>query len=163
VTPDLSIRRMLPQDVNEIWRIERDLFTLPWSRNSILFEASDNRTSFPIVGEDEDGIAGYAIGWFVGDELHIGNVAVVRGKQGLGIGRRLLEYMLKEALDRGVSLATLEVRVGNARAIGLYRKYGFEGVAIRKRYYGDNGEDALVMIARLGGKAIGKEPVTIGE
>jgi ribosomal-protein-alanine N-acetyltransferase len=163
VTQHLRIRRMRPEDVNEIWRIEQDLFTLPWSKSSILFEASDNRTSFPIVGEDEDGIAGYSIGWFVSDELHIGNVAVVRDKQGRGIGRRLLDYMLKEALDRGVSLATLEVRVGNARAIGLYRKYGFEGVAIRKRYYGDNGEDALVMIARLGGKASGKEQAGVGE
>jgi ribosomal-protein-alanine N-acetyltransferase len=163
VTELLHIRRMEPDDVDEIWRIEQDLFSLPWSKTSILFEAGDNRTSFPIVAIDEDGIAGYSIGWFVSDELHIGNVAVARPKQGRGIGRRLLEYMLKEALDRGVSLATLEVRVSNSRAIGLYRKYGFQGVAIRKRYYGDNGEDALVMIAHLGGKANGRESAGVDE
>jgi ribosomal-protein-alanine N-acetyltransferase len=149
VTDLLQIRRMRPEDVDEVWGIEQDLFSLPWPKTSILFEASDNRTSFPIVGLDKDGIAGYSIGWFVCDELHIGNVAVAKHKQGRGIGRHLLEYMLKEALDRGVSIATLEVRVSNVRAINLYRQYGFKGVAIRKRYYGDDGEDALVMIADL--------------
>lgn len=145
----LRIRRMKPEDVNEIWRIERDLFTLPWSKSSLLFEASDNRNAFSIVGLDEEGIAGYSIGWFVSDELHIGNVAVVRSKQGRGFGRQLLEHVLKEALEREASIATLEVRVSNVRAIRLYRRYGFRGVAVRKRYYSDNGEDALVMIAHF--------------
>jgi ribosomal-protein-alanine N-acetyltransferase len=58
--------------------------------------------------------------------------------------------MLKQALARGSVIATLEVRVSNVRAIALYRGYGFKGVAIRKRYYGDDGEDALVMFAELG-------------
>lgn len=145
----LQIRRMAPGDVDEVWRIEQDLFTLPWSKASLLFEADDNRNSFSIVGVVDGAIAGYAIGWFVSDEFHIGNVAVVREKQGRGAGRRLLEYMLKEALERGTSIATLEVRVSNVKAIGLYRKYGFKGVAIRKRYYGDDGEDALVMFAEI--------------
>jgi ribosomal-protein-alanine N-acetyltransferase len=146
----LEIRRMAPKDVDEVWRIEQDLFTLPWSRTSLLFEAGDNRNALSIVAEDRDGIAGYAIAWFVSDELHIGNVAVARDRQGRGAGRQLVEYMLKEALERGVAIATLEVRVSNVKAIGLYRRYGFKGIAIRKRYYSDNGEDALVMFAELG-------------
>jgi ribosomal-protein-alanine N-acetyltransferase len=148
----LRIRRMKPEDVDEIWRIERDLFTLPWSRSSLLFEASDNRSAFSIVGLDGEGIAGYSIGWFVSDELHIGNVAVVKDKQGRGFGRQLLEFVLNEALERKASIATLEVRVSNVKAIRLYRRYGFKGIAVRKRYYSDNGEDALVMIAHLGEK-----------
>ena len=145
----LRIRRMTPEDIDEVWRIEQDLFTLPWSRTSLLFEAGGNRNTISIVAQDEGGTAGYAVGWFVSDEFHIGNVAVARAKQGCGIGRRLVEYMLEEALARGSSIATLEVRVSNVRAIGLYRRYGFKGVAIRKRYYGDNGEDALVMFCEL--------------
>ena len=145
----LQIRRMTRVDVDQVWRIERDLFTLPWSKASLLFEADDNRNSFSIVGMADGAIAGYAIGWFISDELHIGNVAVAREKQGRGAGRQLLEHMLKEALERDTSIATLEVRVSNVRAIGLYRRYGFKGVAIRKRYYGDTGEDALVMFAEL--------------
>lgn len=151
----LRIRRMTPGDVDEVWRIEQDLFTLPWSKTSFLFEAGDNRNAISIVGLEDGRIAGYAIGWFVSDEFHIGNMAVAREKQGRGAGRQLLEYMLKEALERGTSIATLEVRVSNVKAIGLYRRYGFKGVAIRKRYYGDNGEDALVMFAELERKGKG--------
>jgi ribosomal-protein-alanine N-acetyltransferase len=146
----LRIRRMEPGDVDEVWRIEQDLFSLPWSRTSLLFEAGDNRNALSIVCLDGDGIVGYSIGWFVSDEFHIGNVAVTRRKQGCGAGRQLVEYMLNEASLRGSRIATLEVRVSNARAIALYRTFGFKGVAIRKSYYSDNGEDALVMIAELG-------------
>ncbi len=145
----LQIRRMSPDDIDEIWRLEKDLFTLPWSKASLLFEAGDNRNALAIVGLDQGAIAGYAIGWFVSDEFHIGNVAVARENQGRGAGKQLLEHMLREALARGTVIATLEVRVSNVRAIALYRKYGFKGVAVRKRYYGDNGEDALVMFADL--------------
>lgn len=146
----LQIRRMSPDDIDEIWRLEQDLFTMPWSKASLLFEAGDHRNALSIVGLDENGIAGYAIGWFLRDEFHIGNVAVAREKQGRGAGKQLLEHMLREALARGTSIATLEVRASNVQAIALYRRYGFKGVAIRKRYYGDNGEDALVMFAELG-------------
>ena len=145
----LKIRRMSPDDIDEIWHLEQDLFTMPWSRASLLFEAGDNRNALSIVGVDEGEIVGYAIGWFVSDEFHIGNVAVARERQGRGIGKLLVEFMLGEALARGTSIATLEVRVSNVKAIRLYRRYGFKGVAVRKRYYGDNGEDALVMFAEL--------------
>lgn len=145
----LKIRRMSPDDIDEIWHLEQELFTMPWSRASLLFEAGDNRNALSIVGLDDGEIAGYAIGWFVSDEFHIGNVAVAREKQGRGAGKQLLDYMLKQALARGSSIATLEVRVSNVKAIALYRKHGFKGVAIRKCYYGDNGEDALVMFAAL--------------
>ena len=145
----LLIRRMSPDDIEEIWRLEQDLFTVPWSKASLIFEAGDNRNALSIVGLDEGVIAGYAIGWFLRDEFHIGNVAVAREKQGRGAGKQLLEHMLREALARGTSIATLEVRASNVQAIALYRRYGFKGVAIRKRYYGDNGEDALVMFAEL--------------
>jgi ribosomal-protein-alanine N-acetyltransferase len=145
----LKIRRMTEHDIDGVLEIEKDLFTLPWSRTSFLFEVSDNSRSFAIVGVHGDAIAGYAIGWFVSDELHIGNVAVARDRQGRGLGKQLLEYMLKEASVRKVSIASLEVRSSNVRAISLYRKYGFKGVAVRRSYYTDNGEDALVMLADI--------------
>jgi ribosomal-protein-alanine N-acetyltransferase len=140
---------MTDEDVEEVWNIERDVFNMPWSKASFLYEASDNRNSFAIVGTHEGTIAGYAICWFVADELHIGNVAVARHLQGKGAGKQLLEAMLDEAFHRSVKHATLEVRISNVRAINLYRGYGFKGIALRKRYYTDNGEDALVMLAEL--------------
>jgi ribosomal-protein-alanine N-acetyltransferase len=146
----IHIRRMMPEDVEQVWQIERSLFSMPWSKTSFLYEASNSRNSFPIVAMDNEGLAGYAVAWFVSDELHIGNIAVIKEKQGEGAGRQLLEYLLREASDREVAVATLEVRVSNARAINLYRRYGFKEVAIRRRYYVDNGEDALVMLAEIG-------------
>ena len=147
----VKIRRMTEEDIGAVLEIEKDLFSLPWSRTSFLYEVSDNSRSFPIVAVDDDTIIGYAIGWFVSDELHIGNVAVAEGMQGKGLGKKLLEYMLMEASARKVSIASLEVRASNVRAIRLYGKYGFRGVAVRRSYYTDNGEDALIMLAEIGG------------
>ena len=76
-------------------------------------------------------------------------MAVRKNRWGRGIGGALLDRMLEGAAERRCRLATLEVRVGNGRAIELYRNRGFREVAIRKGYYADNGEDALVMIRDL--------------
>ena len=147
---DLEIRRMREGDLDEIAIIEHDLFTLPWSRASFLFEIADSKTSYAITATRNSQVVGYAVGWFVVDELHIGNVAVARSSQSKGIGKALLEHMLAEAEARSTAFATLEVRVSNTRAIHLYRTHGFRGVAIRQRYYSDNGEDGLVMMAEVG-------------
>lgn len=141
---------MREDDLDPVYDLERDLFSMPWSKTSFLFEVNDTRTSCPITALDDGHVVGYAVGWFVADELHIGNVAVARAKQGTGMGKVLVEYLLKEAAARAVTYATLEVRVSNVRATNLYRKYGFRGIAIRKRYYGDNGEDAMIMMAEIG-------------
>jgi [ribosomal protein S18]-alanine N-acetyltransferase len=146
----VTIRRMTEEDLARVSEIEHDLFSLPWSRTSFLFEVNDSRTSYPISALEDGNLVGYAVGWFVADELHIGNVAVARASQGNGIGRVLLEHLLKEAAVRNAIYVTLEVRAGNVRAIHLYREHGFKGIAIRKHYYTDNGEDALVMMAEVG-------------
>lgn len=146
----LKIRRMIEHDIEEVLEIERDLFTMPWPRATFLFEAGDTRNSYAIVGTYEDAIAGYAIAWFMVRELHIGNIAVSRQLQGKGAGKQLLEHLLDEAFKRDLKHATLEVRASNVRAINLYRAYGFKAIALRRRYYIDNGEDALVMLAELG-------------
>jgi ribosomal-protein-alanine N-acetyltransferase len=141
---------MREDDLDLVYDLERDLFSMPWSKTSFLFEVNDTRTSCPIALLEDGRVVGYAVGWFVADELHVGNVAVARPKQGTGMGKILVEYLLKEAAARSVTYATLEVRVSNVRALRLYRKYGFRGIAIRKRYYADNGEDAMVMMAEIG-------------
>jgi len=144
-----EIRKMEESDIDTVVGIEKDLFSLPWSRASFLYEIGDHQRSYAVVGTLEGLVVGYAISWFVADELHIGNIAIAREHQGKGFGRRLLQHLLDEASRRGVRIVTLEVRVSNARAINLYRRYGFKGVALRKGYYADNGEDALVMILDL--------------
>ncbi|HET8678549.1 MAG TPA: ribosomal protein S18-alanine N-acetyltransferase, partial [bacterium] len=79
------------------------------------------------------------------DEAHVTTIAVDRARRGQRIGERLLVALIDRALDRGARWMTLEVRPSNEVARALYHKYGFRDVALRKRYYSDNGEDAAVM------------------
>jgi ribosomal-protein-alanine N-acetyltransferase len=95
-------------------------------------------------------VIGYGGFWFILDEAHVSTIAVHPDWRGQGIGERLLVSMLEQALDLGAVTATLEVRVTNTRAQSLYRKYDFELVGRRKRYYRDNSEDALLMTAQMG-------------
>lgn len=146
----MEIRKMTVADLERICELERELFTMPWPKTSFLYEISGNDRAFPIVGVEDGEVVGYAIAWFVCDELHIGNIAVTGKRQGSGLGKRLLEHMLAEAEKREAAFATLEVRASNVRAISLYRSHGFKGIAIRKNYYTDNKEDALIMMADIG-------------
>lgn len=146
----VAVRRMREDDIDVVYGIEIDLFPTPWPRRSFVFEVGNPRTTHAIVATEDGVVIGYAIGWFVGDELHIGNIAVRRDRQGGGTGTELMENLLREASTRKAVCITLEVRASNVKAISLYRRYGFKGVAIRRSYYTDNGEDALVMLAELG-------------
>jgi ribosomal-protein-alanine N-acetyltransferase len=145
----ITIRKMREHDVDAVFAIEETLFPMPWPRRSFHFEVGNTGTTYAIVAIEREAVIGYAVGWFVGEELHIGNVAVRRDRQGGGIGRGLLEDLMREASARKTSYITLEVRAGNVQAIALYRRYGFKGIAMRRHYYPDNGEDALVMMAEL--------------
>jgi ribosomal-protein-alanine N-acetyltransferase len=95
-------------------------------------------------------IVGYSGFWLILDEAHISTIAVHPDWRGRHVGESLFISMLEAALELGAVTATLEVRVTNDRAQGLYRKYQFEVVGRRKHYYRDNGEDALLMTAELG-------------
>ena len=94
-------------------------------------------------------VVGYGGFWFIVDEAHISTIAVHPDWRGQGVGEILFVNMLEQALDLGALTATLEVRVTNAPAQALYHKYEFEQTGRRKRYYRDNGEDALLMTAEL--------------
>lgn len=94
-------------------------------------------------------VIGYAGFWFILDEAHISTIAVHPAWRGQGVGEQLLAALLERVLDLGAVSATLEVRVSNEPAQALYRHYAFEIVGRRKRYYRDNGEDALLMTAVL--------------
>ena len=94
-------------------------------------------------------VVGYGGFWFIVDEAHISTIAVHPDWRGQGVGEILFVSMLEQALDLQAVTATLEVRVTNAAAQALYRKYEFEQTGRRKRYYRDNGEDALLMTAEL--------------
>ena len=91
-------------------------------------------------------LAGYLLAWRLDGEMHLGNLAVVPSMQRRGIGRFLLEWLIAEAAAGGQERITLEVRASNFAAQELYRRFGFRAVALRRGYYQDSGEDALVMM-----------------
>ncbi|MFQ6093074.1 MAG: ribosomal protein S18-alanine N-acetyltransferase [bacterium] len=146
----IEIERMALEDLDEVLAIERDSFSCPWSMESFRQEVANRKFSFPLVAKIDGRVVGYGVAWFVADETHIGNIAVHRTHRRKGIGRLLLQNLLENGLARGCQLATLEVRQTNRAALGLYKKFGFWSVALRKGYYRDTGEDAIVLIKDLG-------------
>ena len=141
---DITIRRMKITDVDAVHGIELATFPTPWSRKDFVKETTDNACARYLVAEKEGQVVGFAGAWIVLDEAHVTNIAVTKDLRGQGIGRRLTESLMQYAANLGVVYATLEVRRSNEVAKALYQSLGFEYVGVRKRYYVDNGEDALI-------------------
>ncbi|MCL6487751.1 ribosomal protein S18-alanine N-acetyltransferase [Alicyclobacillus mali (ex Roth et al. 2021)] len=141
----LSIRRMMLKDLDDVMRVETRSFTAPWSRQAFVGELVENRLARYVVAEYDGRVVGYAGFWMIMDEGHITNIAVDPDFRGLKLGERLLEAIMSMCMALGGRKMTLEVRITNHVAQNLYRKYGFERVGVRKGYYTDNNEDALIM------------------
>ena len=103
------------------------------------------RTPALVVPDTRAPVIGFAGIWMMVDEAHLVTIAVSPGQRGKGLGELLLVAMIDLGCILGASVMTLEVRVSNHVAQGLYRKYGFNNEGVRRRYYSDNGEDALIM------------------
>jgi [ribosomal protein S18]-alanine N-acetyltransferase len=140
-----SFRMMNVDDIDQVMEVEHKSFTLPWSRESFYNEIIKNQFAVYLVLEDEGRVIGYCGVWIVIDEAHITNIALLPEYRGRKLGEALLRKVIEVAIERGAKTMTLEVRMSNLIAQSLYRKLGFQGGAIRKRYYTDNQEDALVM------------------
>ena len=97
------------------------------------------------ASHDTKNILGYIATRFMYDEAHITSIAVRKSFRGMGLGELLLMSAVSDAMTRSYKTTTLEVRVSNRTAQSLYKKYGFNEVGIRKRYYSDNNEDAYIM------------------
>ncbi|MFJ7850914.1 ribosomal protein S18-alanine N-acetyltransferase [Peribacillus sp. NPDC097206] len=141
----MTFRKMKTEDIEQVLNVEKQSFTLPWSREAFFNELNHNEYAVYMVIEDEGKIAGYCGAWIVIDESHITNIAILPEYRGQKLGEALLRKMIEISINMGVVRMTLEVRVSNAVAISLYEKLGFQKGGIRKRYYTDNQEDAYVM------------------
>ncbi len=139
------VRRMTLNDIDDVHRIEADSFTTPWSRGAFEDELTENKCARYLVAESNGEIVAYAGAWMVLDECHITNIAVRRDKRGKGYGRLITQSLIQYVTNLGASFATLEVRRSNLTAQSLYRSLGFLQVGCRRRYYEDNGEDAILM------------------
>ncbi|MDQ7799380.1 MAG: ribosomal protein S18-alanine N-acetyltransferase [Candidatus Edwardsbacteria bacterium] len=144
---NVTIVKMRPEHLPEILDIERSSFSDPWSENMFREEMKQDGRRIFLVLESDGKVAGYAVGWVVLDEFHLGNIAVAAEKRGTGYGRRLLQEILQQVYQLGCRIASLEVRSSNQAAIELYKIFGFRPVAIRKKYY--HNEDALVMMSDI--------------
>ena len=135
---------MTAADVDAVCAIEEATFARPWSRASIENELTNSCARYVVLRRGGETV-GYAGMWLVFDEAHVTNVAIRKDLRGQGLGEKLMRALIQLAADSGMIWMTLEVRRSNAAAQGLYRKLGFVDVGWRKRYYEDNGEDALLM------------------
>lgn len=135
----------LTDDVlDQVLAIEQMSFPEPWSRKLFEQEMNHSASEFIVMLVDNK-VIGYGGFWRVLDEAHITNVAILPEFRRHGLGSRVLVRLLEIAREKGARRATLEVRESNAAGISLYRKFGFEPVAIRAKYYAKTNEDALIM------------------
>jgi [ribosomal protein S18]-alanine N-acetyltransferase len=141
----LTFRYMDINDIDDILKIENSSFTIPWSRQAFINELTSNRFAVYIVIEEDEKVVGYCGVWVIVDEAHITNIAILPEYRGKKLGEALLSKVMEVTRQIGAVKMTLEVRVTNYIAQSLYRKLGFKDGAIRKGYYTDNHEDALVM------------------
>ena len=142
---EVIIRRMTMADVDGVAAVEAATFPHPWSRDAFVSEMKNVAARY-LVAEQDGAIIGYAGAWIIIDESHITNIAVLDQYRGQGIGRRLTAGLMQYLSNLGAAYATLEVRKSNAVAQNLYVSLGFIKLGVRKRYYEDNGEDALIMV-----------------
>ncbi|MEK4626955.1 MAG: ribosomal protein S18-alanine N-acetyltransferase [Solibacillus sp.] len=143
-------RKMEIGDVEAVYAIELATFPTPWTLDSFYYEMTENQFSHYLVAEDESGkIIGFCGIWLVIDAAQITNVAVIESVRGQGIGEALMREAIRISKEANMDVMSLEVRVTNTVAQNLYRKLGFQDGGIRKGYYTDNQEDALVMWVNL--------------
>jgi len=144
----MIFRPMLAEDLDQIVEIEKASMPSPWAKE--LFEEELKRkAAHYFVGEKDGQVVSYMGYWEAPEEAHIINLAVAPAFRQKGIGFEMMEYCLRFAYNKGARLATLEVRESNTAAQKLYEKMQFRVVAIRKQYYSDNLENAVVMIREL--------------
>ncbi len=140
----LKLRRMRPDDLPWVMRIENRAFRVPWTERTFRSLLRQPNASL-LVAELGDRLAGYAALWFVADEAELGDLAVHPDFRRVGVGAALVGRVLEEARARSVRAIYLEVRTSNRAARRLYERTGFEVISVRPRYYTQPVEDAIVM------------------
>ncbi len=144
-----KIRYMVKEDIDDVLKVEQSSFAVPWTRTAFVNELTTNKFAHYLVIETAEEIIGYCGLWVVVDEAQITNIAIYPAYRGLKLGEQLLLHVLELARTLQATKMTLEVRVSNHIAQSLYTKLGFQPGGIRKNYYTDNQEDALVMWVEL--------------
>lgn len=159
----MKVRPMQTSDLERIMEIEQASFPTPWSPYAFTSELTENEYARYFCLELDERVVGYMGLWFILEEGHITNVAIAPDYRGKRLGEILMQTVMERMAKEGMERMTLEVRASNLRAQSLYRRLGFEKAGVRKGYYSDNQEDALIMWLDLdeklwspqGGKTVG--------
>ncbi|MCI1945439.1 ribosomal protein S18-alanine N-acetyltransferase [Clostridium luticellarii] len=142
---DIEICPLKAEHIDSVVAINNLSFPTPWSRESLEKEIEDNTIAKYVVAKKFNIVIGYAGIWCILDEGHITNIAIHPEYRGIGAGSLLLETLIEICKIEFITSMTLEVRKSNLIAQNLYKKYGFVQEGIRKAYYADNKEDAIIM------------------
>lgn len=141
----MTVRRAMIEDAKEIFAIEMECFSVPWSLDSIETELLNEDKKLYYVVEDANGVVGYAGAWLVYDEGQITNIAIRPSARRQGFAAKLTSALIEECFKRGMHEIFLEVRISNLSALSLYRQLGFTVKGMRKNYYSEPKEDAYIM------------------
>jgi|LFRM01.1.fsa_nt_gb ribosomal-protein-alanine N-acetyltransferase len=144
----LQIQPMQADHLSSVLEIENVSFPTPWSYRSYMGELTRNNFAHYFVGLIEDKVVGYIGIWIVLDEAHITTIAVAPEFRGNHIAERFIEFGVEYSKVWGAEKMLLEVRVSNKAAQKVYKRMGFVEIGVRKQYYSDTLEDAIVMLKR---------------
>ncbi|ACA45755.1 ribosomal-protein-alanine N-acetyltransferase [Clostridium botulinum] len=143
---DITVLPFSLEHIDGVMEIDNLSFSVPWSRNSYETELKNKFAKYIVVlNKETNKVLGFAGMWLIIDECHITNIAVHPNHRGLGIGNILMNEIIDICKEHNLTSITLEVRESNTAAKNLYYKYGFKDSGIRKGYYADNNENALLM------------------
>jgi len=140
-----AIREMDEGDIPDVMEIERLSFITPWTEGMFRAQLASGDRTINLVLADGEELVGYAAAWIAYDEIHLLSIAVVPATRRCGFGAEILREVVDRGRTRGAERVILEVREGNAAARAFYGKHGFVTIGVRRRYYSDTGEDAIVM------------------
>lgn len=143
----VTLNQMKASNLNDVLNVSSLSLKESWSRESLEKELSNPLAKY-MVAEVNNKVVGFAGLWTICNEGHITNIAVHPHYRGQGIGSKLVESLIKNSSSWYINALTLEVRASNKIAQNLYKKYGFKEEGMRKHYYQDNNEDAIIMWKR---------------
>ena len=144
---EVHVVAMRRRHLRSVLRIESQVYARPWSLSLFLSELALRTSRYYLVARIDASVVGYGGLMFTGDDAHVTTIAVDPALHRLKIGTRLLAALAREARRRGSRNLTLEVRVSNEGAKAMYERFGFKPAGIRRNYYVETNEDALVMWA----------------
>lgn len=151
----LKVGAMEPEHVDRVVEIERRVFSDPWKPPDFL-KIIENPASIALSAVHKDLLVGYSCCWTMIESAELGNIAVHPDFQGRSVALRLLDETVRLCRGRDVERIFLEVRASNERAIGIYLRYGFERIGVRRNYYSRPPEDAIIMKLELVDRASGR-------